>query len=438
MRKSILFLTGAFSVGGATTYLCKKVKWLLDHNWEVAIAAPDGPGRIFLDARAHYYCVNEVAETLYLGNIAYAVASLSQLSIVIQRHNVAIIETHCQHSTEHGELASRVFDLPLNVVSLSFQYARKRYINWVKKWILEGRFQSVSSAELAAVSKAVQVQIPSWCHIRIPVEITPALPDDQVSAAALRTQWGIMQDTPIVLTVARLDADKAYIQYLITQFAKDDFGVAPLTLVIVGDGVERKRLETLANRLQFILTKQHKRIIFVGTKINLKPFYQMANIYVGQGTTSIEAAATGLPVILATVSPKQMVSIGYFGADEGYSMGDVLPINQGVSYSKAINYLLSNPEEAKAIGAYGQFIAQEHFSVDKVMEKQAAIYEKIVHDWQQCPAKDNQPWDFTPDNYFVYVIRYFWTRQSHWFRGQVGILLDTLKQTIRKLQGQLS
>lgn len=109
----------------------------------------------------------------------------------------------------------------------------------------------------------------------------------------------IPEDAPVIVTLGRLAREKN-IDFLIQQMQHPRLREMGLHLVIVGDGPDRNRLETLVHQLQLQNT-----VHFTGMAApeNVARFYHLGNVFVSasssetQGLTYIEAMACGLPLL---------------------------------------------------------------------------------------------------------------------------------------------
>ncbi len=114
----------------------------------------------------------------------------------------------------------------------------------------------------------------------------------------LYTRYGIPNDQPILLSVCRLDKEKN-VDLIIRAFAKASQKISA-TLVIAGNGAERKNLEKLVDVLGL-----RKRIVFSGfvPDADLPQLYAMSDVFIIAGTAELqclvamEAMASGLPVL---------------------------------------------------------------------------------------------------------------------------------------------
>ncbi len=122
----------------------------------------------------------------------------------------------------------------------------------------------------------------------------PAAPDPE-REAALRASLDIRPDAPVVLSLCRLVPHKN-LPLLLRAFARLTTPAA--YLVIVSDGVERPRLQSLAIDLGIA-----DRVRFTGVQKEVAPYYAIASVYVlpslyeAFGFTYLEAMAAGVPCI---------------------------------------------------------------------------------------------------------------------------------------------
>jgi hypothetical protein len=171
----------------------------------------------------------------------------------------------------------------------------------------------------------------------------------------------------IILTVARLVEMKGYVEGLINDFA--DIARAskvPCRLLVVGDGPLRPEFERAARR-----TGLGHRIEFIGSVpyAELHAYYARADIYVGMGTTLLEAAAAGVPAIIATAFTARFVTPGLFGRVSGLGLGEPFSGMAQVPGREILRNLVESPQARKAAGADGRAKVVAQFDQDVVMRE---------------------------------------------------------------------
>ena len=125
--------------------------------------------------------------------------------------------------------------------------------------------------------------------------------DEEV--ALLRRQLSIPDDVRVVLAVGRLSSEKGHIDLIEgTALLRTADAAAQFRVVIVGDGPERKMLES---RLQELGLGDH--VLLVGQQHNVRPYYAIADILVlpshseGSPNVLLEAMAAGVPIVATAV-----------------------------------------------------------------------------------------------------------------------------------------
>lgn len=141
---------------------------------------------------------------------------------------------------------------------------------------------------------------------RIHVQHNAVRPERPVSAEeveALRTQLRIGPEERIVLSVGRLSREKAHIDLLgAFKHLLEHNAATDSTLIIIGDGVERNRLETTAESMGI-----RGRVIFTGEQSDVQPYYAAADLLVlpshseGSPYVLLEAMAAKIPIVATAV-----------------------------------------------------------------------------------------------------------------------------------------
>ena len=188
---------------------------------------------------------------------------------------------------------------------------------------------------------------------------TPGSPLDK-----LATRLGIA-GAPVILTVARIVARKGHDLVLRAMAILRD---RDIRYVIVGDGPDRARLESLAAELDL-----GDRVVFAGRipDEELPAYYRLCDVYVmpsryvadstdsleGFGISYIEANACGKPVIAGR-------SGGTGAAVEDGITGYLVDPDDPAALGKKIAFLLDHPDERETMGQHGRERALKEFSWD--------------------------------------------------------------------------
>lgn len=171
----------------------------------------------------------------------------------------------------------------------------------------------------------------------------------------------------VILTVARLVDMKGYIEGLIKDYASIARSTTiPSRLVIVGEGPLRGRFEKIAADAGI-----RDRVEFAGSVpyASLNDYYRRAHVYVGMGTTVLEASAVGLPAVIATAHTRDFISPGLFSSDDRLELGETFsgkPIVQGRLLLKE---LIESRETREREGVAGRLKVIAQFETDRVMQR---------------------------------------------------------------------
>lgn len=172
---------------------------------------------------------------------------------------------------------------------------------------------------------------------------------------------------PVVLAVGRMVPAKAY-PTLLDAFARVR-AQRPARLVVLGDGPERAAIETaIADRG---LTDD---VALLGFDPN--PYRYMAraalllqaSIAEGLPGTIIQSMAAGIPVVVTDCDhgPREVVRPGI----DGY----LVPVGDAAGLAARVGELLADPARRRAMGAAGQAMARQRFTVARAMAHyQAAL-----------------------------------------------------------------
>ena len=185
----------------------------------------------------------------------------------------------------------------------------------------------------------------------------------------LYRKYKLYKEYKTVLYLGRLDPEKN-VGAVIDAFVRAERKLTGVQLVIVGDGVDRPRLEKKA--------AQHKNIHFLGRIVppELYKVYRLGDVFVTaseietQGIVLIEAAACGLPLVAVD---KGAVSEVCITGENGCLCrpGDVAEI------SDAMVKILSDEKLQAKYAANSIKIAHEH-DFERTLDKFENIYNRVI------------------------------------------------------------
>lgn len=221
-----------------------------------------------------------------------------------------IIHSHCEFSTfRMAKYIARVLDIPIvhtyHTVYEDYTHYFSPKKTWGKKIVsIFSRRVLKHASSVIVPTKKVETILKNY-GVTSPIYVAPTgIPLEKFSSSlsreekrAMKKAYGIPEKNHVLVTVSRLAKEKN-VEEILYYLAKIDD--PSLSLLIVGDGPHRQRLEELVMELHLEDT-----CIFTGMvdPSDIPKFYQLGDIFVSsstsetQGLTYIEALASGLPAL---------------------------------------------------------------------------------------------------------------------------------------------
>jgi glycosyltransferase involved in cell wall biosynthesis len=243
-------------------------------------------------------------------------------------------------------------------------------MRWLQRYALEHGVIPVAVAEEVAFSLVRIYGIPK-CRV-----IPNCIPTDSYAHPKTpRSEWrareGFRDDNVLFVCVARFAPQKNH-ALLLKAFAEGPAADRKAHLVLIGDGILRKSLETQAKSLG--VTGQ---VHFLGLRSDIPEVlgamdvFVLSSDYEGNPLSVMEAMASGLPIVSTAAGG---VPDLFESGKEGLIVqpGDV----QGLSNSMAS--LLGNREARQSLGMAAARRARENFDVSTMVEAYEELYENFV------------------------------------------------------------
>lgn len=189
---------------------------------------------------------------------------------------------------------------------------------------------------------------------------------------AARAALGIVGDTFVVGTVGRLDPVK-HLGDLIDAFARLRLKVADSFLLVIGDGEQRRHLETRAQQLGVA-----QAVHFLGDRSDVRRLLPAFDVFVnssiseGVSLTILEAMATGLPVVATAVGGTPEVVTDRI-------TGILVPARDPAALTSALVGLKASPERRQALGGAARRTVETRFTIDGMVERYAQIYSRLAN-----------------------------------------------------------
>ena len=190
-------------------------------------------------------------------------------------------------------------------------------------------------------------------------------------AAVLRAEFRIAPYAPLLVCVARLEAEKG-IASLLAAFRAVGERVLDARLLVVGEGSQRQGLEAEARELGIARAVQ-----FAGFREDARTAIAAADVFVLPspaepfGLVLLEAMALGKAVVAMNAGgPREIVVMGETGL--------LVPPDDPAALAEGLVRLLSAPGERQRLGDGGRRRYEEHFTTQRMADATRQVYERAV------------------------------------------------------------
>ncbi|MBI4336271.1 MAG: glycosyltransferase, partial [Chloroflexi bacterium] len=192
----------------------------------------------------------------------------------------------------------------------------------------------------------------------------------------VRAELDLPQDVRIVGMVARLAAAKR-VEYGISLLEGLVEHAAEAHLAIVGDGALHSKLAAQAERLGL-----SNRVHFLGVRHDVPRVMQAFDVYLQAtmgstvGSTTLEALASGVPVVFA-VHDGDEAAIPRITLKEGET-GFVVTMDNPAVAAARVAALLADPARLAHMRLQARALAEERFDLSASVRAVEAIYEELA------------------------------------------------------------
>jgi glycosyltransferase involved in cell wall biosynthesis len=234
----------------------------------------------------------------------------------------------------------------------------------IRQWLME---QGVRAEQIRVIRNGIDLE-----------KFAPPVDD-----RALRHELGLPADAPIVLMLARLDANKGLEDFLEAAAAVSiEHSHAHFLIVGEGyvgrhDGVERNLAYQQFLEFRVAELGLSSRVHFTGFRSDVPALLAAASISVlpswseGLSNTVLESMAAGVPVVATRVGGNpELIEDGVHGL--------LVPPRDVKNLTQAICALLREPGRARALGEAGRARVRERFSIARMVRETEALYDALL------------------------------------------------------------
>ncbi len=293
------------------------------------------------------------------------VYSAWRLARFTRRHNVDIVHAHASHA--HGIAAvARCFGMRSRIVV-------SRRVNFPPKGHFLNRWKYNTPDRILCVSEKVQETLaeyglhpPQTCVVHSAVDMERVL-----MPVVSRSSLNVQDEAPLLVSAGALVGHKDHANLLdAAVIVRRTFPA--LRVCIAGEGPLRGALEAKRDALDL-----GECVTFLGNRKDAPGIIRAADVYVssswseGLGTSILEALAAGVPVVAAEAGGAREMVI----PDE---TGYLTPTRNPEALAQAIIASLSDRDKAREMAAAGCRLAQDKFSVERMVAQTHAVYKNLT------------------------------------------------------------
>ncbi|MBM3269495.1 MAG: glycosyltransferase family 4 protein, partial [Candidatus Sericytochromatia bacterium] len=371
----ILLFLEQLAPGGVEYYFLRKAHALRARGHDIRFASAGGPLADEVAAAGfEHLALRCVAQARPEVPHAEALAQARLLARYLDSREIEAISAVAVRPFQFAYPLARDRGIPLFLECLSpVHFVPAAQADWVREVAEAGRFFGIVRDDLDLACARLGLPPGLGQVMPNPIDLARFRRGPEI----LRASLGAADDEFVVLTVCRLDRDKAtYVGWLIDEYVSlAAAGGAEPWLAIAGEGSERAALEAR------VAAAGLARVRFLGRRDDPERLYPGADAFVGMGTTVLEAAACGAPVVLANalslrpgaVGPDG-AAVGLFGQDGTASVGYPIPGAGAGRFGPHLARLRADPALRKDLAERGARIVTARHSLAAVAERWEAAF----------------------------------------------------------------
>ena len=285
-----------------------------------------------------------------------------------------VLHTHMKHADVVGAAVAHRRRLPL-VSTLHMIEADPTPLGRLKRAVA-AHARSRAADRVIAVSEAQRQWYLEVCPsaadhvVTISNGVTPPAAPDEDARAKLRASLGATDDSVLAMSVAIMRPGKGHDDLLAATAQLPD--ESPLVVALVGDGVERPRLEKRARANPRI----RRRVRFAGWRTDVPELLYAADFVIHPShadalpTTIIQALAAGTPIVATRVGgiPELVTS----------DLGALVPPSNPEKLAEVMAALAQAPHVRESMGTAAQRRFAERYDGASWARDLVALYREVL------------------------------------------------------------
>lgn len=366
----------------ARTFVASLASYLETRGYEVTIACSEDPdqesGTTMEEMRAAGFRMKAIPIPRHIQPIGDLRATL-ELYRFIREERFAIVHTQTTKAGFVGRLAAYLARAPVVIhTAHAFPFhpylpaMRRKLYAWMERVAAKWADLVMVDTDAVRLDGLYHRVAPPEKILTVPMGINlQRFSRQRTNPAAVREEWGIPFDAPVVGSVARLVPDKG-LECFLDAAARVAALNERVRFLIVGGGPLRPALEQQAQRLGIA-----ERVIFAGVRSDIPAQMAAMDLFVlptlreGFGVVLAESMAMEVPVVASDIpAVLEVVADG--------ETGILLPPGDPERFAVAILDLLGDETRRRAMGAAGRRRVELLFDERQIFARIEATYTRLL------------------------------------------------------------
>ncbi len=300
---------------------------------------------------------------------------IPRLIRLIRAGQYDVIHTHLLKADAYGAVAARLSGAAVLISSKHNDEAvlRRPLVGPVHGWLARLTDRVIVLSDHVGHYMRDQGHVPSERLRRVYYGITPDAGAATAAArAAVRTEFGVPEDAPLLLTVGRLDPQKGHLDLLAALRLVVE-ALPYVQLIIAGAAQQASAAYEQALRAAAAAPELATRVHWAGHRDDVPALLAACDIVVqpshweGFGLVLVEAMVMQRPVVATAVSAiPEVVRDGETGL--------LVPPHDPHALARALLQLCGDPDRRARLGAAGAARVQSHFTAERMVRETLAVY----------------------------------------------------------------
>lgn len=348
-------------------------KGLYDGQLDVCYGTLFESGRtkpVWMKDETRYICLNVRSRSDFP-------RAIWQLVRFLRKEKIDILQTHLYEASFVGMIAAKLARTPIRILTRHHLDQNHQIGNRLSLAI--DRWEARMADEIIVLSNAVKDFMTSVegisadkitvIHQGFDFEAFSATDDDR---QRIRSEFGLTDKDLVIATIGNFTSTKGH-RFLISA-AKDLLKQIPeLKLMFIGDDGDIDSV-----RKQVDVENLNEKVIFAGFRSDVNACMKAADLVVHPSLSEafcqvlIEAMSVGTPLISTDVGgAKEVITNGLNGL--------LIPPADVEAIKSAVLHLYNDRDDAMRIALAGQQSVRNTFTVDKMVDRQIAVYERLFN-----------------------------------------------------------